>query len=120
MLDHSCDCTSLYYCCPQKISVLPHAYLFWWNLSILTVLLFWRYFFFLTLGFLKLGSGEFLGNVSNLLNKGKSVIPPLFNSQEVLSSASDKAKLSAENFSKNSDLDNSGIYHNMFSLLELI
>ena len=77
-------------------------------------------FFFLTLGCLKLGSGEFLGNVSNLLNKGKSVIPPLFNSQEVLSSASDKAKLSAENFSKNSDLDNSGIYHNMFSLLELI
>ena len=76
---------------------------------ILTVLLFWRYLFFLTLVFLKLGSGEFLGNASNLLNKGKSAIPPLFNGQEVLSSASDKAKLFAENFSKNSDFGNSGI-----------
>ena len=52
------------------------------------------------------GSGEFLGTASNLLNKCKFAIPPLFNSQELLSSASDKA----ENFSKNSDLDNSGIY----------
>ena len=41
---------------------------------ILTVLLFWRYLFFLTLAFLKLGSGEFRGNASNLLNKGKSAI----------------------------------------------
>ena len=41
---------------------------------ILTVLLFWRYLFFLTLVFLKLGSGEFRGNASNLLNKGKSAI----------------------------------------------
>ena len=40
---------------------------------------------------------------------GKSNIPPLFNSQEVLSSASDKAKLFAKDFSKNSYLDNSGI-----------
>ena len=77
---------------------------------ILTVLLFWRYLFFLTLVFLKLGSGEFWGNASNLLNKGKSAIPPLFNGLEVLSSASDKAKLFVENVSKNSDLDNSGIY----------
>ena len=52
------------------------------------------------------GSGEFLGTASNLLNKCKFAIPPLFNSQELLSSASDKA----ENFSKNSDLNNSGIY----------
>ena len=37
-------------------------------------------------------------------------IPPLFKGPEVLSSASDKAKLFAENFSKNSDLDNSGRY----------
>ena len=73
-------------------------------------MLFWRYLFFLTLVLLKLGSGEFLGNASNLLNKGKSAVPPLFNGQEMLSSASDKAKLFAENFSKNSDLDNSGIY----------
>ena len=42
---------------------------------------------------------------NSVLNKGKSAIPPLFNSPEVLSSASDKAKLFAENFSKNSDLD---------------
>ena len=36
-------------------------------------------------------------------------MPPLFNDPEVLSSASDKAKLFAENFSKNSNLDDSGI-----------
>ena len=36
-------------------------------------------------------------------------MPPLFNVPEVLSSASDKAKLLAKNFSKNSNLDNSGI-----------
>ena len=81
---------------------------------ILTVLLFWRYLFFLTLVFLKLGPDEFLGNASNLLNKGKSAIPPLFNGREVLSSASDKAKLFAENFSKNSDLDNSSISLHVF------
>ena len=44
-----------------------------------------------------------------MLSKGKSAIPPLFNSLEVLSSASDKAKLFAENFSNNSNLDESGI-----------
>ena len=43
------------------------------------------------------------------LNKGKFAIPTLFNDPEVLSSASDKAKLFAENFSKNSNLDDSGI-----------
>ena len=36
-------------------------------------------------------------------------MPPLFNCSELLSSASDKAKLFAENFSKNSNLDDSGI-----------
>ena len=46
---------------------------------------------------------------NSVLNKGKSAIPPLFNGPEVLSSASDKAKLFAENISKNSNLDNSGI-----------
>ena len=50
-----------------------------------------------------------MGIANNVLNKGKSTIPPLFNGLEVLSSASDKAKLFAENFSKNSNLDNSGI-----------
>ena len=44
-----------------------------------------------------------------VLNKGKSAIPPLFNGQEVLSSASEKAKLFAANFSKNPNLDDSGI-----------
>ena len=38
-------------------------------------------------------------------SKGKSPITPLLNSPEVLSSASDKAKLFAKNFSKNSNID---------------
>ena len=42
-------------------------------------------------------------------NKGKSAIPPLFNGPEVLSSASDKAKLFAQNFSSDSNFDDSGI-----------
>ena len=46
---------------------------------------------------------------NSVLNKGTSAIPPLFNSPEMLSSASHKAKLFAENFSKNSNLDDSGI-----------
>ena len=46
---------------------------------------------------------------NSVLNKVKSAIPPLFNGPEVLSSASDKAKLFAENFSKNSNLDDSCI-----------
>ena len=46
---------------------------------------------------------------NSVLNKSKSAIPPQFNSLEVLSAASDKAKLFAENFSMNSNLDDSGI-----------
>ena len=80
----------------------------------LTVLLFWRYLFLLTLVFLKLGSGEFWQNARNLLDKGKSATPALFNGEEVLSSASDKAKLFAENFSKNFDFDDSGISLHVF------
>ena len=57
----------------------------------------------------KLGSWDFWQIANSVLNKGKSAIPPLFNGPEVLSSASDKAKLFAENFSKNSNLDDSGI-----------
>ena len=57
----------------------------------------------------KLGSYDFWGIANSVLNKGKSAIPPLFNGPEVLSSASDKAKLFAKNFSKNSNLDYSGI-----------
>ena len=52
-------------------------------------------------------SGELLIVFST--NKGKSAVPTLFNRLEVLSSASDKAKLFAEKFSKNSNLDDSGI-----------
>ena len=57
----------------------------------------------------KLGSRDFWRVANSVLNKGKSAIPPLFNRPEVLSSASDKAKLFAKNFSKNSYLDDSGI-----------
>ena len=57
----------------------------------------------------KLGFRDFWRIANSVLNKDKSAIPPLFNGPEVLSSASDKAKLFAENFSKNSNLDDSGI-----------
>ena len=50
----------------------------------------------------KLGSQDFWQIANSVLNKGKSAIPPLFNSPEVLSSASGKAKVFAENFSINS------------------
>ena len=42
------------------------------------------------------------------------VNPPLFNGPEVLFSASDKAKLFAENFSLNSNLDVSGVSFSVF------
>ena len=45
----------------------------------------------------------------SVLNKHKSAIPSLLNDPEVLSSASDKTKLFAENFSMISNLDDSGI-----------
>ena len=57
----------------------------------------------------KLGSQDFWGIANSVLNKGKSAIPPLFRGSEVLSSTSDKAKLFAKNFSKNYNLDDSGI-----------
>ena len=57
----------------------------------------------------KLGSRDFWQIANSVLNKGKSAIPPLFNEPEVLSSASDKAKLFAKKFSMNSNLDDSGI-----------
>ena len=52
----------------------------------------------------KFGSCDFWRIPNSVFNKGKSAIPPLFNGPEVLSSTSDKAKLFAENFSKNSNL----------------
>ena len=57
---------------------------------------------------------NFWGIANSVLNKSKSAIPPLFNGPEVLSSTSDKAKLFAENFSKNSNLDDSGISLSVF------
>ena len=57
----------------------------------------------------KLGSRDFWRIANKILSKGKSAILPLFNDREVLSFASDKAKSFAKNFSKNSNLDDSGI-----------
>ena len=57
----------------------------------------------------KLSFRDFWRIANSVLNKGKSAIPPLFNAPEVLSSASDKVKLFDKNFSKNSNLDDSGI-----------
>ena len=57
----------------------------------------------------KLVSHDFWQIANSVLNKDKSAIPPLFSGLEVLSSASDKAKLYAENIPMNSNLDDSGI-----------
>ena len=46
---------------------------------------------------------------NSVLDKGKSPIPSVFNGKEVLSFASDKAKLFAEYFSMNSNFDDSEI-----------
>ena len=59
--------------------------------------------------------GEFLLVFSN---KVKSAITPLNKGLEVLSTASDKAKLLSENFSKNSNLDDQVSLY-LLSLLEL-
>ena len=53
----------------------------------------------------KFVSLDFWQIANRVLNKGKSAIPPLRNGPKVLPSASEKAKLFAENLSKNSDLD---------------
>ena len=57
----------------------------------------------------KLGSWEFWPIANSVLNKGKSAIPPVFNGPEASSSASDKAELFHKIFSKNSNVDASGI-----------
>ena len=57
----------------------------------------------------KRGSQDLWQISSSVLNKGKSAIPPLFNSPEVLSSTSNEAKLFAENFSKQSNLDDAAL-----------
>ena len=64
----------------------------------------------------KLGTCDFWRIANSVLNKGKSAIPPVFNGPEVLSSPSDKAKLFAENLSKNSILDDSGISLMVYSI----
>ena len=62
----------------------------------------------------KLGSRDFWQIANSVLSKDKSAIPPLFNGPEVLPSVSDKAKLFAKNFPKNSNLDDSGISLRVF------
>ena len=57
----------------------------------------------------KLGTQDFWQIAKSVLSKDKSAISPLFKSPEVLSSASDKAKLFVKNFPKNSNLDDLGI-----------
>ena len=65
----------------------------------------------------KRGCWDFWGIANSVLNKGKSVIPPLFNGLD--SVVFYKAKLFAKDFSKNSILDDQiSLY--LFSLLELI
>ena len=64
----------------------------------------------------KIGSQDFWRIANSVLNKGKSAILPLFNRPEVLSSASNKAKLFTKNFSKNLNLDDSGISLPVFPL----
>ena len=62
----------------------------------------------------KLGSRDFWQIANSVLNKGKSAILPLSYGPEVLSSARDKAKLFAKNFSKNLNLDGFGIFIPVF------
>ena len=50
---------------------------------------------------------EFWQISNSILNKCKSAIHALFNRLKVLQSSSDKEKLFAKNFSKNSNLDDS-------------
>ena len=58
----------------------------------------------------RLGSRDFWRIANSVLCKSKSAIPPLFNRPEMVCPASDKAKLFPKNFSKNSNLDDSGIF----------
>ena len=58
----------------------------------------------------KLCSRGFWLIANSVLSKSRSAIPPLFDGPEVLCSASDKANLFAENVSKHSNLDGTGIH----------
>ena len=68
----------------------------------------------------KQGSHDFWRIANSVLNRGKSAAPPLFNSPEVWSSGSGKAKLFAENLSKNSNLDDSdrGLPQQFFLIIQ--
>ena len=57
----------------------------------------------------KLGSRDFWQIANSVLNNGKSAILALLNTLKVLSSVSDKTKLFVKTFSKDSNLDDSGI-----------
>ena len=56
----------------------------------------------------KPGDQDFWQIDNNVLSRGKSAVPTLFNGLEVLPSASDNAKLLTKNFSSNSNLGESG------------
>ena len=62
----------------------------------------------------KHGSGDFWRIANSVLSKGKSAILLLYNGLDMLSYASDKVKPFAENFSKNSNLDESVIFLPVF------
>ena len=62
----------------------------------------------------KLVSRDFWRIANSIFNEGKSAILPLFNSPELLPSASHKAKLFSENFSNTSNFDESGIFLPVF------
>ena len=57
----------------------------------------------------KLGSGNLWQIANSVLKKDNSALPPLINGPEVLSSGPDKAKIVLKFFSKNSNLNESGI-----------
>ena len=65
---------------------------------------------------------QLLVNGSSVLKKIKSAVRTLFNDPEVLSFASEKAKLFAKHFSKNSNLDDLGTWVSvfLFAFLKLI
>ena len=56
----------------------------------------------------KFGSRDFWRIVNNVLNTSKLIYLLCYNCPKVLSSVSNKAKLVSEDFSKNSNLDDSG------------
>ena len=67
----------------------------------------------------KLSFQDFWSIANRVLNKGKSAIPPLFNSMKVLSSTSDKTKLFAKSFLITLKLMTQ-VFLYLFLILELI